>query len=61
MNKLLSRKDIAVLTGMTVDEVSANEERLGLRPIRINARNIKYERAAALLALKNAGLLPPTL
>ena len=42
MTNLLSRKDIAVLTGMTADKVRANEERLGLKPIRINARNIKY-------------------
>lgn len=65
MTKLLSRKDIAALTGLSVKEVSANEIKFGLADksikVRINARNIKYHQDAALALLKKAGLLPARL
>lgn len=55
--KLLSRKDIANLTGLTLVEVRRNEARIGLRPIKLNLRNVRYQEKSSLVALRAAGLL----
>ena len=57
MSKLLSRKDIAQQTGLSPRSVAANERRLNLQPIRINARVIRYESQAVKLALKSIGIV----
>jgi hypothetical protein len=55
--KLLSRKDIANLTGLTLVEVRRNEARIGLRPIKLNLRSVRYQEKSSLVALRAAGLL----
>jgi hypothetical protein len=55
-SKLITRKELAQITGLTIDEIRANEERIGLKDARWNInRNVRYNRAKAMRALKRSG------
>jgi hypothetical protein len=53
------RKDIARLLELSVVQVGRNEKNLGLVPIKVNRRVIRYASRAALRALAERNLLPP--
>jgi hypothetical protein len=62
MSDNLSRKDIARLLDVSVEQVRANEERWGLRSARriFNVRFIRYRKKKALDALMALGLIDET-
>jgi hypothetical protein len=55
----LTRKDVAVLLGVSVDQVRKNEFLWGLSKVRydLNQRSVRYPRGAALRILKKCGVL----
>lgn len=59
MSDNLSRKDIARLLDVSVDQVRRNESRWGLKPARrgFNLRFIRYRRARVIEALRAMGLI----
>jgi len=56
---LVSRKDLAVITGLTVDIIRGNEARFGLDKCKVqwNKRGLRYQKEKAIEALKKAGVL----
>ena len=57
--RLLTRKDLALILGVSVDIIRHNEVRLGLIKyrVRVNKRLIFFRRAEALAELREMGLL----
>lgn len=55
---LLTRKDVALLTGMSIQWVARHESDLGLRAIRLRwkSRAVRYPRAQALALLADVGV-----
>jgi hypothetical protein len=56
--RFLNRNDLALLLDLSVPQIAANERSLGLLPIRLNARVVRYSSKAALSALKSRNMLP---
>ena len=59
MAQLLSRKDIAGLTGLTIDQVRKNETGLGITKakVKVNRRCIRYKAAIAMQEMRKLGWL----
>jgi len=59
MSDNLSRKDIARLLDVSVDQVRRNESRWGLKPARrvFNLRFVRYRKGKVIEALRAMGLI----
>lgn len=59
MNDNLSRKDIARLLDVSVDQVRKNERAWGLLPARraLNLRFLRYQRQTVIAALQERGII----
>lgn len=58
--QLITRKELAEISGISYDEIRRNEKFLGLLPHKIfisEKKNFKFIRDGALLALKSRGFL----
>jgi hypothetical protein len=53
---VMTRKDIARRVGVSTDIIRRNEARLGLQPVKVNARLVVYNRKATVRALRARGL-----
>jgi len=52
----LTRKEIGRLVGLSATAVKRNEKRLGIAPVRINSRTIRYPERKTVSALRRLGL-----
>lgn len=55
---IMTRKDVAQATGLSVKQVVRNERRLGLEPYRLNKRVVVYAAAQVQAALQRMGITP---
>jgi hypothetical protein len=56
-SKLITRKELSQITGLSVKEIRDNERKLGIEAARWNiTQRVRYHRAKAMRALKQSGM-----
>lgn len=61
MKALITRKEIAAMTDLSVDVIRRNEQTLGLATckMRLNRRHVVYRRSCVITSLRAAGFILP--